>query len=216
MTAHRVSAAFALLAAACGAPAVEPRSTGDTEAPGYPTRTPSPGTLPGAWALEHEVTITHERGTNAFRAVLQKRDDELLLVVLGPQDRPAIEVRQEGRAMSHRYHGPVELPFPPEYMLNDVHRTWLVPSVAPPDGRGERTRAIDGERVRELWADGHLRERSFVREDGAPAGTIRVRYGGPGLSPGALVTAPPPDAVTFENGWFGYTATIRTIRWTPL
>ena len=60
-----------------------------------------------------------------------------------------------------------------------------------------------------------LTERQFTRLDGAPAGTITVRYG-EGLAPGAPHTARPPDETTFENGWFGYTGRVRTLSWEAL
>ena len=42
-----------------------------------------------------------------------------------------------------------------------------------------------------------------------------MRYG-EGLAPGAPVTAAPPETITIDNGWFGYSATITTRNWQAL
>lgn len=198
-----------MLVGACG-----PRggqTTADPEGPGYPTVLAAPASLDGDFAAEQEVRMTHPRGENVFRAVLQKRGDELLLLGLAPHGGRAFLLRQVGDQVSFESYMPFELPFPPEYILHDVHRTWFL-GLAP----GERAAERDGEAVaEELDAEGRVVERRFVRLDGRPTGTIVVRFPG-GLAPGAPLRAAPPDEVRFDNGWYGYQAVIRTLSWQAL
>ncbi|HJL25360.1 MAG TPA: DUF3261 domain-containing protein, partial [Polyangiaceae bacterium LLY-WYZ-15_(1-7)] len=203
----RASLLAALLLAACG-----PRGGGPPpnagEGPGYPTEMVDPASLEGDFAMEQEVTMRHPRGEDTFRAVLQKRGGELLLLGLAPHGGRAFLLRQDAEGVSFESYMPFELPFPPEYILHDVHRTWFLGS----DGA---TVERDGERITERLEGGRVVERSFERLDGAPDGTITVRFG-EGLAAGAPLSAEPPDEVVLENGWFGYTATIRTLSWQPL
>lgn len=205
------------LVCACGGGAGESHHHGATEleADAYPTTLVPPSSIEGDFALEQEVTITHAEGENGFRAVLQKRGDELVLVGLGPHGGRAFALTQRGTETSFERFVPIELPFPPEYMLYDVQRTWFVPAVPPDAGTSDRSYERDGERVDETWSDGRLASRTYTRLDGEPAGTISVRYPG-GLAPDAPMRAAPPDEVTLDNGWFGYAIRVRTLSWTPI
>lgn len=70
-----------------------------------------------------------------------------------------------------------------------------------PDGVHERVR--DGERRRDRWEAGRLRERTYERLD-APGSFIRIDYGA-----GYTWGAPPPE-LRFENDWYGYRLDVRT------
>ncbi|MBW2464260.1 MAG: DUF3261 domain-containing protein [Deltaproteobacteria bacterium] len=204
-----ISALFLLTA--CGGSSAVP----DGDGPGYPTHIEAPSTFPGEWAIEQEVSIRHAEGENSFHAVLQKRGDQIVMMGLGPAGGRAFALTQEGVHFEWETFLPIELPFPPEYMLYDVHRTWLQPNNPPLAGAAEAIFERHGERVRELWDGARLMERTFERLDGRPEGTIVVRYLG-GLSPDAPAASAPPDEVIFENRWHGYTATIRTLEYTPI
>jgi len=215
---------FAGLLGCGGRPAVAPGSSADgTEVSGeaagtsgYPTHLVSPSSVPGDWVLEQEVAVTHQEGQNRFQGVVQKRGDELLLLVLGPASRPALTIRQRGDAVEVTRHVPVTLPFPARFMIHDVHRAWMRPAgTPPPGGRGTARREAHGEEIVETWSAGRVEARSYRRLDAAPAGRIEVRYGEPGLAPGPLA-APVPDPVVIDNGWFGYELRITTNRYTPI
>lgn len=129
------------------------------------------GTLhaPSAYALEltidQEVTAEHVGGSESFRAVLEKRGDRLVMVGLGPHGGRAFVLTQDGDAVHFESQMPRELPFPPEFMLMDIHRTWLrgLPregGAALPDGRHEAF--LEGENVSEVWAGGRLIERHYA------------------------------------------------------
>lgn len=201
-----------LLTACGGSPAA---TVTNEEGPGYPTHIEAPSAFEGEWVIEQEVSIQHAEGENSFHAVLQKRGNQIVMMGLGPGGGRAFLLTQEGVEFEWETFLPIELPFPPEYMLYDVHRTWLQPNRLPADGGTVADFERDDERIREHWSNGRLLERSFERLDGRPPGTLVVRYPG-GLSPDAPRAAAPPDVVIFENRWHGYTATIRTLQYTPL
>jgi hypothetical protein len=166
--------------------------------------------------MEQEVTMTHAEGQNTFRAILQKRGDELLLLGLAPHGGRAFVLTQRGVDVTFESFMPEELPFPPRYILHDIHRTWFQGAgSAAPDADGWREVQREGERVRERVGPEGVLERHFERLDGAPAGSIVVRYGA-GLAEGAPSAVRPPDVTTFENGWFGYTGSVRTLSWEAL
>lgn len=205
-------ALLALLAlGACGGTSTPP----DGEGPGYPTRIEAPSFYAGEWVIEQEVSIRHAEGENSFHAVLQKRGDQLVMMGLGPAGGRAFLLTQEGTEFTWETFLPIELPFPPEFMLYDVHRTWLQANNPPLDDSTEAVFERDGERVRERWDGTRLLERSFERLDGRPAGAIVVSYPG-GIDATAPAASAPPDEVVFDNGWHGYTATVRTLEYTPL
>lgn len=188
-----VALAVMTCAAACG-----PRAR--------PAQTPAPrprGTLhpPEHYAvsftIDQEVTAVHAAGSETFRAVIEKRGERLVMVGLGPHGGRAFTLLQEGEQVSFESQLPRELPFPPEYMLMDIHRTWLrgLPREgdAPlPDGEHEGD--VEGERVRERWLGGRLLERHFTAPQGdAPWWTVDITYEG-GLGDGSL-----PSRVVFDE-----------------
>jgi hypothetical protein len=139
-----------------------------------------------------------------FRAVLQKLEDTLVVVALGPHGGRAFVLTQRGDDVELESHLPRELPFPPRFMLMDIHRAWFAGLDGPlPDGEHRAER--DGEEIVERWEGGMLRERTFRRLDGRPTGTIRIAYE-PGLGGSG-----PPREVRLHNGWFGYTLTLTTL-----
>lgn len=183
--------------------------TGPPEGPGYPTVMRAPAELGGDFLMEQEVTMTHPRGEHSFRAVLQKQGDELILLGLAGHGGRAFLLKQTPEGVSFERFIPIEFPFPPEYIFHDVHRTWFTDAAI---GTVEQ----DGERiVTEGDGSGAITRRTFERLDGAPEGTLEVRYEGT-LQPGAPVAAAPPDRAVLINGWFGYRAEVRTLRWQPL
>jgi hypothetical protein len=149
-------------AVGCGPPAGAERGT----TPVHPI-----GTLhaPGEYSLEltidQEVTAEHVGGSESFRAVLEKRGDRVVMVGLGPHGGRAFVLTQDGEEVHFESQMPRELPFPPEFMLMDIHRTWLrgLPregGAALPDGRHEAF--LEGENVSEEWAGGRLLERHYA------------------------------------------------------
>ena len=104
---------------------------------------------------------------------------------------------------------PIEIPFPPRYILLDVQRAfypWF--SGASPatteHANGMRESIIDGEHITETWEDGRLITRSFARIDQIPPGLLTVHY--QWNEPEWSV----PTFVVLDNAWFGYQLEIDT------
>ena len=167
----------------------------------------APSALGDAFMLDQRVRSESEAGNYEFRAVLQLHEGVLTLVGLGPHGGRGFVLTLRGDEVEFESHLPEELPFAPEFMLHDIQRAWFrglqhEPS-PPPDG--EHTDTIGDERVTERWRDGRLRERTFERVDGEPAGVLRVIY------EGGLGTDEPPPTVTLDNAWFGYRLILTTL-----
>lgn len=193
----------AWLLVACGPPP-PPRVPAD-----YPGALSRPSALraPGlgeAFALEQRVRSESSQGVYEFRAIMQRQGDTLIVVGLGPHGGRGFVLTQRGDEVEFESYLPQELPFPPRYMLLDIHRAWFMGLDGPRED-GEHREERGGEEIVERWEGGLLRERTFRRLDGEPGGVIRVTYE-PGLG-----GAEPPREVTLHNGWFGYTLTITTL-----
>jgi|HubBroStandDraft_1064217.scaffolds.fasta_scaffold01628_14 uncharacterized protein DUF3261 len=159
------------------------------------------------------IVATYQGHSFGFDAVLQKRGHELTLLGLTPFGSRAFVVAQKGGDVSFQAYVGTSLPFPPRYMLIDVHRVFF-PHAAPGEAapsEGERTFFCDDEVVTERWHDGRVSERTFSRTDGRPVGKIVVDYEGT-----TGEEAGHPRHVTLTNGWYGYRLDITTVSHKPL
>ena len=198
-------ALFGALGLGCG-PAVAPVRA-------YPGALRAPSTVGGDFSIDQSVTAIHAQGQESFRAVIEKRGDSLVMVGLGPHGGRAFVLRQEGEAVTFESFIDRALPFPPRYMLLDVHRTWLLGLSGAPLPDGTHTAEVEGERVTEAWSDGRLRSRTFERLDGVPAGRITITYEG-GLDPAP--SSVPPTRIELDNAWFGYRLLLEGLSIQPL
>jgi hypothetical protein len=140
--------------------------------------------------------------------VVQKLGAGLTLIGLTPFGGKAFVVQQDASGVRGQEIVAGALPFPPAFMLLDVHRALFMG--LPGAGDGERRGERAGEAVVETWAGGRLRRRSFRRLDGSPRGTITVDY------VGGMAGDEPPRTMRLDNGWFGYTVEITTVSWQRL
>jgi hypothetical protein len=192
-----------LLLAGCATGPHPPAMTDDA----YPGVLVDSTVLPSGLFLRQRIDARFGERTMSFSAVLQVDAGVLSLLALTPYGTRAFLIEQAGQAVRFTRYVDRELPFPPRFILLDVHRalfSGVVEAAPPPDG----TRAYErhGERVTERWQAGKLLERSFERLDHKPAGTILVRYGPAGLVPNA-----PPARIELDNGWFDYQLVIETL-----
>lgn len=194
--------------AGCGA---APPTTGG-EFP--PVELPSPQEYAGDFFLEQRVAVRHPEGERSFRAVLERRGPRMTMIGLGPAGARGFVLVQEDAEVSFERFAPIELPFPPEYILRDVHRVWRWPLGGAPASDGERAGRdpATGELVWERWAEGTLRERSYADDDGVLA---RVDYGS-GRAPDAPSASAPPEVVVLESRRYRYTLTLTTRTWRAL
>lgn len=186
---------LALAMVACGPPRQQ------TPPPAPPGVLHAPSTYASDFAIDQRVTARFGEDAQSFRAVVEKHGDALVMVALGPTGGRAFVLAQHGTEVSFESHLPRELPFPPEYMLFDVHRTWLVGLPGAPLPDGVHGGVIDDEEVEETWSEGRLTRRTFRRLDDHPPGLVTITYEG-GLDP--RVDQPAPARVVIESGWFGY------------
>ena len=185
---------------------------------GYPGELVSTDTLQGVqgdFMARQKLSGRHGDRDFAFEAVLQLRGGTLTVLGLTPFGTKAFLLEQTGTDVSFRPLIDREIPFPPEYILQDIHRVWLWHARLPwgdraPNQAEDPSVEIAGERVTEQWIDGALVRRSFERLDGQPPGTIRVDY------MGGQRRGQPARQVVLDNGWFGYRLEIETLEWRAL
>lgn len=190
---------LALALAACAAPA--PRSPALLlEAPAL---VPTLGT-PDGFLLRQHVEFSAGERSGSFEAVVERRCDELVVVGFTPFGTRAFSIRQRGTQVGTEILVPGSWPFPPEYILLDVHRAYLVPlpEISPSGGFPE-TR-YGAEQVTETWEAGRLVERRFRRADGHRPSVV-VRY------VGGETHERVARAVRIENEEFGYVLEITTL-----
>jgi len=202
-----VAACAACLLAACGPPR-ETRAPADDV---YPGVLHPPAELTPDFVIEQHVEAKKGEHPGGLDAVLQRRGGELVLVGLGPLGVRAFTIWQDGTDVRYEQRLGPTFPFPPRYVLVDVHRAFfkrLALSVPAPR-EGVFHGRLDGEEVEETWHGGELVERRFVRE--GRAGAVRVLYG-----PGCGVERCEPATVRLENGWFGYELVIENRLFHPL
>lgn len=186
---------------------------------GAPTKQAYPGTLIPSTELgpdflaRQKLSGKHGEQDFRFEAVLQLRGGVLTVVGLTPFNAKAFVIEQTGTEVEFQQFMDRELPFPPQYILQDIHRTWFWHHRLPwgDHPREEAPQAeLEGERVREVWEQGNLVRRSFERLDGAPAGVLRIDY------VGGHRTGKPAPHVVIDNAWFGYRLEIETAQWRAL
>jgi hypothetical protein len=176
---------------------------------------PEPGVLhapseyPGAFLDRQTIVATYGKKSAKFDAVLQKRDDELVLLGMTPFGSRAFSLKQTGLQVAFESFVPQELPFPPQYILFDVQRVFFegtLPGLPTPSDGAHEFAPRDGEVMTEYWQDGRVLQRRFRRTSGDPAGEIVIVY-----ESGMALGGPPPQHIAFTNGWYGYRLDITTL-----
>jgi hypothetical protein len=199
-----VNARFILAAAlACGCGALRP--TPNAQAPEYPGALTPPSLHGGDFLRSQRVLARYGGRTSSFSAVLQKQADTLTLIGLTPFGSKAFVIQQTGMAVTFTSYLPGELPFPPRYILFDIHRVYFGGLGGAPLPDGEHIAQRDGERIREVWKGGRLFERGFTRLAADPPGAMVIAYE-EGMAPGAS-----PARIEIDNGWVGYHLSIATL-----
>jgi hypothetical protein len=189
-----------LLACASG-----PRAPSKLRESDYPGTLVESARLPATFARQR-IEARFGEHAMSFQAVLQVDAGVLSLLALTPYGTRAFLIEQRGQAVRFEQYIDRDLPFPPRFILIDVHRALFSGAfpLTPAQPDGEHSVERDGERITERWQAGAVRERSFARLDGKPQGSIRIDYGDDGLRAGSL-----PKRIALENGWFDYSLVIK-------
>jgi len=195
--------AAALLAAATAcihhtAPPERPKMAPPTAA-----ELPPPDAIPGTFTVRQKLRATSAKGGGSFEAVLQKTPGTLTLVGLTPYGSRAFLLQQTKGDVQFTKYVPREMPFPPTFMLLDIHRVldrWL----GPPLPAGERSGRAGDETIHERWQDGRLVERTFTNPAAQPPGTITISYAG-------TDTSGIPARISLQNARLDYRIDIETV-----
>jgi hypothetical protein len=196
--------ALGLLLGAC-APSPPPSTAAGARAQDYPGELVDSSALPDGLFLRQRIEARFGERELGFSAVLQSEGGVLSLLALTPYGTRAFLLQQRGQALSFERYVEPSLPFPPRFILLDVHRTLFLGLPGAPLADGEHQGVRGGERIRERWQGGRLLARSFERIDGRPRGLIRITY------EGGMAGAAPPARIDLDNGWFGYRLAIHTL-----
>ena len=168
----KAAALAALLAAAgCIHHAAPPERAGLTPAPPTAAELPPPDAIPGTFTLRQKLTATSPKGGGSFEAVLQKTPGTLTLVGLTPYGSRAFLLQQTKGDVQFTKYIPRELPFPPTFMLLDIHRVLdQLARPAParrralgPGRRRDHPRALAGRQAGRTHV--HEREGTTARHD---------------------------------------------------
>jgi hypothetical protein len=201
----RRTAALVLVFAFAGAGCTgTPRSASPARAADYPGELVDSAALPSLF-LRQRIEARFGDRSIAFSAVLQSDAGVLSLLALTPYGSRAFLLQQRGKTIAFNRYVDRDLPFPPRFILLDVHRTLFLGLPGAPLPDGDHTAVQHGERIVERWRGGRLLERTFERVDGRPAGRIRIAYQD-GMRPPL-----PPARIDLHNGWFGYQLAIHTL-----
>ncbi len=189
--------------------------TGEPEpGPGYPGELISTEDMGRNFLARQKLRGKFGEQEFAFEAVMQLHGGKLTVLGLTPFGTKAFVLTQTGTDVEFQQLIDREIPFPPEYMLQDIHRAWLWHARLPwgdaPPNQSAPSVEIAGERVTEQWSENGLVRRTFTRLDGQPPGEIRIDY------IGGHRTGRPAKQVVLENGWFGYRLEIQTTDWRML
>jgi hypothetical protein len=200
-------AAFALLVGAIAMQACAHQGHPATQSPIAPptaAELPPPDAIPGTFAVRQKLTATSAKGGGSFEAVLQKTPGTLTLVGLTPYGSRAFLLTQTKGDVQFTKYVPRDMPFPPTFMLLDIHRV-LGQWIGPPLASGERAGQVGDETIHERWRDGKLIERTFVSAKSTPPGQITISYAGYNA---ASVFA---QHITLQNARLDYRIAIDTV-----
>ncbi len=152
----------------------------------------APAQYPLDFSTRQSLSGDYDGRALAVDCVVEKVGDRLTVIGLGPQGVRVFSVVQTGTAIdAQMYLGDQRWPFPPAFLLQDVHRLLLTgdPHMVQPDGLHRfRSHSMW---VEELWSDGRVMRREF--EDG-----VVVEFEG-----GARAGAPPRHS-RLTHGGRGY------------
>lgn len=198
-------------------PVVEPEGdppAGELSSAGYPGTLIDTRELGDDFMARQKLAGKFGEQEFRFEAVLQLHDGVLTVIGLTPFGSKAFVLVQTGTKVEFQQLMDRDMPFPPEYMLQDIHRTWFwhtrMPWKAGPPAEEAPQVEVEGERIREQWTGDGLVRRTFERLDGVPAGVLRIDY------MGGHRTGKPAAHVIIDNAWFGYRLEIETAQWRAL
>ncbi|HEX3694687.1 MAG TPA: DUF3261 domain-containing protein [Polyangia bacterium] len=201
----RIGALIVVAAAASGCAhhrPPPPLTTG--EPPPTAADLPLPDRIPGDLTLRQKLTAQSAKGGGSFETILQKRPDLLRVLGLTPFGTRAFLLEQRGHQVTFTSYIPRELPFPPTFMLLDIHRVFDVWLDGPPPTDGDRSGTVGAEQISERWQGGRLVQRTFNRTLARPPAAVTITYTGQ-ISPGVAAD------IVVANDRYGYRLSIHSV-----
>lgn len=154
---------------------------------------------------EQQITVRWPDGEREFSAVLQKVEDTLSVVALSPMGQPAFRIQLRDGEVTMEAFTDRTLPFPPEYIVADVQKSFFRWLEQPDEGfSGEQYGTYNELDIEEHFESGTLTTRAFARSDAPDAGQVVVSY--------RYDEREPLPAVEIVNSWFNYTLNVTTTR----
>jgi hypothetical protein len=126
--------------------------------------------MEGELMLRQKLRFRYGARSGSLDAVVQVHCRKLSIVGLSPMGTRLFAITQEGDAIAVESLANAAWPFPPEQILQAVHRTYLLPLARPPRADGAHDVEVGSIRLVEVWKDGVLVERRFP--------DVIVRYAG--------------------------------------
>ncbi len=172
---------------------------------------PVPATAPNFMARQKLIGRYGER---EFRAevIIQKQGEKLVLIGLSPFGTKGFVLEQTGVEVEYTSHMPEgrELPFPPVFMLVDVHRSiWLSgQGTAKPDG--EHTSERGDYRVTDDWRGGLIRAREISPAGEGAAPEVSIEF------PEGARYGVPPSKQLLRHHRYGYSVEVETVQHQPI
>lgn len=164
---------------------------------------PEPSTLGADFMLQQVVRATHGEREVEFSAVVQKKGDKLTMLALTPFGTRALLIEQVGKDMRVEKYVERPMPFSPQFILHDVHRTLAVGDA---ETDGEHAVRQDSLQIVDTWEAGRL----VARRIRGPTTDITIRY------EGGHRAGEPAKRITLTNVPYGYTLSIENTAYTPL
>jgi hypothetical protein len=126
--------------------------------------------MEGELVLRQKLRFRYAARSGSLDAVVQVHCRKLSIVGLSPMGTRLFSITQEGDAIAVESLANAAWPFPPEQILQAVHRTYLLPIARPARADGAHEVEVGEIRLVEEWKDGVLVERRFPG--------VTVRYAG--------------------------------------
>lgn len=190
--------------ASCGgtSPAATPAPSASV--PALKEVLPPPGDVPFDFSWRQHLVASYGEQEFTFQAVVEKSANRLQLLFLAPYGSRALLLEQDDARVASEYFVPQRLPFPPEYILSDVHRVYLRGFADSPLADGTHRALVDGELFVDHWSGGLLKAREVFADEASTIPSVTVRY-----SPGGARRAPAREVV-LDNRAYGYRIEIET------
>jgi hypothetical protein len=133
--------------------------------------------MEGELVLRQKLRFRYAERAGSLDAVVQVHCRKLAIVGLSPMGTRVFSITQQGDVIAVESLANAVWPFPPEQILQAVHRSFLLPMARPPRLDGAHAVTVGAIELVEVWEGGALIERRFPDGPDGRA-SVTVRYAG--------------------------------------